>query len=34
MRRIINKVAVTLISVAGIVLVQAGTAHGSTLNWR
>ena len=34
MRRIATRIAVTLISVAGVILTQAGTAHGSSFNWR
>jgi hypothetical protein len=34
MRSILNKIAVTLVSIAGVVLTQAGAAHGSSLNWR
>jgi len=34
MRNILRKIAVTLVSIAGVVLTQAGTAHGSSLNWR
>lgn len=34
MRSILNKIAVTLVAIAGVVLTQAGTAHGSSLNWR
>lgn len=34
MRSILTRIAVTLISIAGVVLTQAGTAHGSSLNWR
>ena len=34
MRRILAKIAVTLASVAGVILTQAGTAHGTSLNWR
>jgi hypothetical protein len=33
-RRIASRIAVTLISVAGVILTQAGTAHGSSFNWR
>lgn len=34
MRSIISKIAVTLVSIAGVVLTQAGAAHGSSFNWR
>lgn len=34
MRSILSKIAVTLVSIAGVVLTQAGAAHGSSLNWR
>ena len=34
MRRILSRIAVTLVSIAGVVLTQAGAAHGSTWNWR
>jgi len=33
-RRILSKIAVTLVSVAGVILTQAATAHGSSFNWR
>lgn len=33
MRRIVTRIAVTLASVAGVILTQAGTAHGG-INWR
>jgi hypothetical protein len=34
MRSILSKIAVTLLSIAGVVLTQAGAAHGSSFNWR
>lgn len=34
MRTIFNRIAVTLVSIAGVVLTQAGTAHGSSFIWR
>ena len=34
MKRILSRIAVTLVSIAGVVLTQAGAAHGSTWNWR
>lgn len=34
MRSIISKIAVTLVSIAGVVLTQAGAAHGSNFVWR
>ena len=34
MRSILCKIAVTLVSIAGVVLTQAGTAQGCSLNWR
>lgn len=34
MRRILSRIAVTLLAVAGVVLTQAGTAHGSSFIWR
>ncbi len=34
MRSILSKIAVTLVSIAGVVLTQAGAAHGSTWQWR
>lgn len=34
MRSIFSKIAVTLVSIAGVVLTQAGAAHGSTWQWR
>lgn len=34
MRNILNKIAVTLVSIAGVVLAQAGTAHGSSFLWK
>lgn len=34
MRSILSKIAVTLVSIAGVVLTQAGAAHGSGFNWR
>jgi hypothetical protein len=34
MRSILSKIAVTLVSIAGVVLTQAGAAHGSSFNWR
>lgn len=34
MRRILSKFAITLVSVAGVILTQAATAHGSSFNWR
>lgn len=34
MKKILSRIAVTLVSIAGVVLTQAGAAHGSTWNWR
>lgn len=34
MRHILSKIAVTLVSVAGVVLTQTATAHGSTWQWK
>jgi len=34
MQNILRKIAVSLVSIAGVVLTQAGAAHGSSFNWR
>lgn len=34
MKKLLSRIAVTLVSIAGVVLTQAGAAHGSTWNWR
>lgn len=34
MRNLLTKIAVTIVSIAGVVLTQAGAAHGSSFNWR
>ena len=34
MRSILSKIAVTLVSIAGVILTQAGAAHGSSFVWR
>lgn len=34
MRSILAKIAVSLASIAGVVLTQAGAAHGSSFLWR
>lgn len=34
MQNIVRKIAVSLVSIAGVVLTQAGAAHGSSFNWR
>ena len=33
MRRIATKIAVSLFSIAGVILTQAASAHGSSFNW-
>ncbi len=34
MRSILSKIAVSLVSVAGVILMQAATANGNTWQWK